>query len=115
MSGMKIYLQTDTRTTDTANERRSRHLVMETAASPDLVHSALVQAGQRLGAITVIPAPAHEHNLKRILLRDLAEFGVTPGQAENGEATLEVVRTPGQTGSAGQADVIGLAYTVTLA
>lgn len=106
---MKIFIQTDT---PSAGESRPRQLVLETAAAPERVKDALREIGGRLGVITAVPPAPHEHNLKQLLPRDLAALGILQGSGGEGEAVLHIVRTPGQTGAAGQADVIGLAYEV---
>lgn len=109
---MKIYVETETLNADQTTERRPRQLLLETAAPADAVKAALGDIAAGLGAITVVPPAAHEANLRAILPRDLAAKGITPGTGAEGEVVLKVRREPGQTGAAGQADVIGLSYSV---
>lgn len=114
---MKIYIQTETQTAEGV-ETRPRVLVMETAAPADKAAQMLGAISQMLGAITAIPAMAHEAGLKAILPRDLAAHDITPGQpaeSDTGAVTLKITRTPNIQGPAGQADVTGLSYRVDVA
>jgi hypothetical protein len=113
---MKIYIQTETHT-EAGLETRPRMLVMETAAPADKAAQMLGAVSQMLGAITAIPAIAHEAGLKAILPRDLAAHDITATRETDvaGAVTLKIIRTPNIQGPAGQADVTGLAYRVELA
>lgn len=110
---MKIYVQTEIQTDDTATtEQRARQLLLETAAPPEQVFAALSQIQAGLAQITAIPPAAHETNLRTILTCDLAERGIVPAAVpdnSNGEATLLVIRTPGEPGAA---EVFYLSYRV---
>lgn len=114
---MKIYLQTQTLSADADDEAgegglRGRQLVYETPASPAAVETALQAIVASLGAITAIPAPAHEHNLKQLLPRDLAAQGLTAGPGGEGEALLSITRLPDQPSPSGVGTVIALRYAV---
>ena len=113
---MKIYLQTEIVNAETAvADPRPRVVLLETATDGGAVQAALEVIAGRLGVIAAIPPAAHEANLKNLLVRDLAEHGVLPGPAADGdqaEAVLKVLRIPKNDAPAAQGDVYELRYEV---
>lgn len=113
---MKIFIQTEILNAETAvADPRPRVVLLETATDAASVRAALEGIVARLGAIVAVPAAAHEANLKRLLVRDLAEHGVlagAPAEGDAGEAVLKVLRTPKGDAPAAQGEVYELRYEV---
>lgn len=113
---MKIFLQTEILNAETAvADPRPRVTLLETGAGGESVRAALEGIVARLGVIVAVPPAAHETNLRNLLVRDLAEHGVLPGPAaegEPGEAVLKVLRTPKNDAPAAQGEVFDLRYEV---
>lgn len=88
-------------------------------AGPERLLAAVREILPRFGAVGVIPAIAHEANMKRLLVRDLAEAGVSvlTGDAEAAGTVLVGVerraREP-QDGAASTGEVFDLAYAADL-
>lgn len=89
-----LLLQTRTRT-DADDEVRAAQKVGVFDADPARLLEAVAAVLPRFGAVSAIPAIAHEANMKRLLQRDLAEAGLHEVTAEaEGAVRIEISRAP---------------------